>query len=155
LQLTQAQENFLRAAWQAALNADHVWPEMAACEAALESGYGLSQLAREDNNLFGMKQHLHPLYGTHVLPTRECLAGEWKTCSASWVKYPDWKSCFEDRMATLRRLAPKYPHYAAALAAPTGTGYIYEVSRTWSTDPERATKVLAIYDAISGDWSAI
>jgi len=68
--------------------------------------------------------------------------------------YPDWQTCFEDRMATLRRLCLVYPHYLAALNAGSATTYVNEVSRTWSTDPERANKVLAIYDNIAGDWSA-
>ena len=148
------QEDFLRRAWQAAVNADHVWPEFAACEAALESGYGHSQLATQDNNLFGCKQHVHPIFGTHSLPTREFLSGEWVTAEANWIHYPDWQACFADRMSTLRRLAPKFPHYAAALAAKTGEEYTREVSRTWSTDPARAEKVLKIFNAIAGDWSA-
>ena len=148
------QEQFLRKAWQAAVDAHHIFPEMAACEAALESGYGHSQLATQDNNLFGMKQHLHPLYGTVSLPTREFLSGEWEAVEANWVKYPDWQSCFEDRMQTLRRLAPVYSHYRAALAAPDKESYITQVSLTWSTDPKRAEKVLAIYNSIVGDWSA-
>jgi flagellum-specific peptidoglycan hydrolase FlgJ len=90
---------------------------MPACEAALESGYGRSQFAVQDRNLFGMKQHLHPIYGTHSLPTRKFLGNEWVTINSNWITYPDWQSCFADRMATLKRLAPVYPHYAAALAA--------------------------------------
>ena len=155
MKLTQEQESFLRRAWFAAVQAGHIWPEMAACEAALESGYGTSELAIADNNLFGMKQHLHPVYGTHVLPTKEFLDGKWVVCSAKWVHYADWSTCFQDRMATLKRLASVYPHYKAALEASSGTGYTYEVSRTWSTDPERAKKVCDIFDSISGDWSAI
>ena len=61
--MTDEQRQFLAKA--AAAQARHVFPEMAACEAALESGFGKSGLAREDNNLFGMKQHPHPVYGTH------------------------------------------------------------------------------------------
>lgn len=154
MQLTTAQEQFIHRAWLEAVNAGHIWPEMAACEAALESGYGLSQLAREANNLFGMKMHLHPEHGTIALPTKEFLDGKWVACSANWEVYPDWKSCFQDRMSTLRRLAPKYPHYQAALNASSGSGYVFEVSKTWATDPERANKVLAIFDSITGDWSA-
>lgn len=149
-----AKEDFLRRAWQSAVNAQHIFPEMAACEAALESGYGHSVLALQDNNLFGMKQHQHPIYGTHSLPTREFLSNQWVTLNSNWIVYPDWQTCFADRMATLKRLASVYPHYAAALAAASGTTYVNEVSRTWSTDPERANKVLAIYDSIAGDWSA-
>lgn len=148
------QKDFLYRAFQAAKAAGHIFPEMAACEAALESGYGHSQLATQDRNLFGMKQHLHPIYGTHVLPTREFLSDKWVTVNANWIVYPDWEMCFADRMATLRRLAPSFPHYAAALAAGSATTYVNEVSRSWSTDPERANKVLAIYDNCAGDWSA-
>ncbi len=147
-------EVFLREAWKAALNAHHVWPEMAACEAALESGYGHSVLATQDNNLFGCKQHTHPIYGTVSLPTREFINGEWETVEANWIRYADWQEAFEDRMDTLRRLARIYPHYAAALNAKSGEEYVRQVSQTWSTDPKRAEKVLAIYDSITGDWSA-
>ena len=148
------EQDFLRRAWQAAVRAKHIWPEMAACEAALESGYGHSVLAVQDNNLFGMKQHLHPIYETCSLPTRECLSGEWVTVNSNWIHYPDWDSCFADRMATLERLAPFYPHYKRALEAASGTLYVLEVSATWSTDPQRAQKVLRIFDDITGDWSA-
>ncbi len=138
----------------AAVNAHHVFPEMAACEAAEESTFGHSLLASQDNNLFGMKQHTHPIYGTVSLPTREFLNGEWETVEANWIRYADWQECFEDRMATLLRLAKIYPHYAAALDAKNGEDYVRQVSQTWSTDPKRADKVLAIYNAITGDWSA-
>lgn len=150
--MTPDEKEFLQLAAAAAEKAGHVWPEQAACEAALESGYGQSQLAIADKNLFGMKQHQHPIYGTHVLPTKEFLDGKWVTLNSSWITYPDWPSCFADRMATLQRLAPVYPHYAAALAAASGTTYVMEVSATWSTDPARAEKVLAIYDEMAGDW---
>lgn len=128
----------------------HIFPEMAACEAALESAhegiFGGSALAREANNLFGMKQHQHPTYGTLNLPTREFLNSEWVVVEAVWVKYDRLSECFEDRMMTLRRLSSEYPHYAAALDATDARTYVTEVSKTWSTDPQRAAKVLAIYD---------
>jgi flagellum-specific peptidoglycan hydrolase FlgJ len=143
--VTPAQRQFLDQATAEALAASHPFPRMAACEAALESGYGLSELARDANNLFGMKQHATPVYDTLALPTKEFLNGEWISTTASWVKYPDLQSCFADRLATLQRLAPEYPHYAAALAAGDATEYIAEVSQTWSTDPQRAQKCLAIY----------
>jgi flagellum-specific peptidoglycan hydrolase FlgJ len=186
--MTPAQNDFLHRAYDAASQAGHIFAEMAACEAALESRYGTSELAAKDNNLFGMKQHQHPVYGTQVLPTREWLDGKWAAVNSSWIVYPDWKTCFADRMATLKRLAPAYPHYKNALAAASATTYVMEVSRTWSTDPAwvcscgeiflasadsashivsnpthqsmlipgegRAEKVLAIYDAIAGNWSA-
>jgi flagellum-specific peptidoglycan hydrolase FlgJ len=158
-------KEFIQLATTCAQTAGHIFPQMAACEAALESGYGRSQLAAADNNLFGMKQHRHPEYGTVNLPTKEFVkdtaptlpakdagkggatpaAGKWVETMAEFVKYPDWESCFRDRMETLRRLAPHYPHYAAALAANTPEQYVTEVSRSWSTDPGRAGKVLSLF----------
>lgn len=141
-------EQFWTNARDAARAAGHIWPEMAACEAALESAWGSSELARADNNLFGTKQHAHPVFGTHNLPTREWLHNGWVVVNAEWVKYPTLADCFADRMATLKRLAPSFPHYAAALAATSGTQFVIEVSKSWSTDPKRADKVLAIYTAL-------
>lgn len=152
--MTLDQHTFLANARDAAEKCGHIFPEMAACEAALESNYGVSSLASAYNNLFGMKQHQHPIYGTHVLPTKEFLNGEWVELNSSWIVYPDWADCFGDRMATLQRLASVYPHYAAALAATSATDYINQVSLTWSTDPERSAKVIAIYDNATSDWNA-
>jgi flagellum-specific peptidoglycan hydrolase FlgJ len=143
--MNDLQKQFLDRATSEAVKANHPFPQMAACEAALESSWGNSQLAREGNNLFGMKQHVHPLYGTMTLPTHEFLRGEWTVVSANWVKYPDWRGCFADRLATLERLSNVYPHYKAALDAKDERTYITEVSASWSTDALRALKVLGIY----------
>jgi flagellum-specific peptidoglycan hydrolase FlgJ len=143
--MNSPQRSFLDLATAEAVKASHPFPKMAAAEAALESNWGNSSLARDENNLFGMKQHAHAVYGTMTLPTREFIGGQWKTVSANWVKYPDWSACFADRLATLQRLSNAYPHYAAALRAPDPQTYIAEVSKTWSTDPDRGKKVLSIY----------
>lgn len=139
------QRTFLDQATAEAIRANHPFPRMAACEAALESNYGLSELAREGNNLFGMKRHVHPTYGTMTLPTREFENGEWVVVTAQWENYPDQRACFADRLATLERLSNVYPHYKAALGAGTASEYIFEVSQTWSTDPKRGEKCLSIY----------
>lgn len=148
--MTDEQLQFLAKAAAAAKQAAHIFPEMAACEAALESGYGRSGLAITDNNLFGMKQHQHAIYGTHILPTKEFENGEWITTQARWIHYPGWATCFFDRMVTLNRLASEkgFEHYAAALTAKDAETYVRAVSAKWSTDPHRAEKVLAIYH----DW---
>ncbi len=152
---------FLQKALAAAKDAQHIFPEYAACEAALESRFGESQLARVDNNLFGMKQHKNshpivpkegatrvgqpPVYPGHVLPTKEYENGKWVTVRQEFIRYPGWHECFQDRMATLIRLAPVFPAYHAALNAKDGETFVTEVSKTWSTDPERAKKVLEIF----------
>lgn len=140
-------DDFYQKAYKAALAADHVYPGMAAAEAALESDWGRSELCVKGSNLFGTKQHQHPIYGTFALPTKEFLHHEWVTITAEWIQYPDWSAAFTDRMHTLQSLAHAYPHYAAALAAKDGLEYITEVSKSWSTDPDRARKVMQIYRA--------
>jgi flagellum-specific peptidoglycan hydrolase FlgJ len=146
--MSNLQEEFLRKASDAARAAGHIFPKYAACEAALESGWGMSKLAAEANNLFGQKQSHPALPGTETisLPTREYLHGAWTTVPANWVRFANWEACFEERMKLLQVLAHAYPHYAAALAAKTGEEFIDEVSKSWSTDPARAGKVLSIYD---------
>ena len=152
--LNDSQRQFLDRAAAGATLARHPFPRMAACEAALESTFGHSQLAREDNNLFGMKQHAHPLFDTINLPTHEFEKGEWVLVEAGFVKYPSWSDCFADRLATLERLSNLYdptamrflyPHYRAALAASDEATFVTQVSLTWSTDPKRAQKVLDVY----------
>jgi flagellum-specific peptidoglycan hydrolase FlgJ len=143
------QEDFLRKSSDAAKAAGHIFPEYAACEAALESGWGMSQLAGRANNLFGQKQAHPALPGTETisLPTREYLHGAWATVQANWIMFSGWQACFEGRMRLLGSLSHAYPHYAAALAAKSGEAFINEVSQSWSTDPQRAGKVLSIHDA--------
>jgi flagellum-specific peptidoglycan hydrolase FlgJ len=140
--LTPQQQSFLNEAHQAAIDAGHIFPAVAACEAALESRYGQSKLAVEANNLFGQKQSHPPLGETLSLPTEKYLKGQWVTVNADWVKFPKLADSFAARMALLRRLAPAYPHYANALVAKTEPDYITEVSASWSTDPNRASNVL-------------
>lgn len=144
--MNDLQREFLDKASTEAVKANHPFPQMAACEAALESSWGHSELAIDGNNLFGTKQHAHPIYGTMNLPTREWEDGRWIQVNAPWVKYPDLQACFCDRLATLQRLSNAYPHYAAALKATDAKTYVTEVSKTWSTDPNRAAKVISIYE---------
>ncbi len=148
--MSESNKQWLDATADAAFAAFHIYPTMAAAEAALESAhkgiFGASQLAREDKNYFGCKQHKHPVYGTASLPTKEYLDGEWEVVDAQFVKYPSVQACFEDRMATIKRLSSSYPHYAEALAATDPFDYVRAVSKTWSTDLERASKCIAIYE---------
>lgn len=143
---SEIQQNFIIEAKIMAAAANHPWPDYAACEAALESNFGQSGLAIKANNLFGMKAHA----GTSAnqileLPTQEVVDGKWIDTMASWMKYPTYEECFVDRLLTLQRLRWEYPNYDIALKSPTGPGFVINVSKTWSTDPLRAAKVLGIY----------
>lgn len=158
--MSQANQDFITNAVAAAEAAGHIFPQMAACEAAVESAgklpdgsyqYGYSQLARLYNNLFGTKQHQHPEYGTINLPTKEYSSVKgWYVINSAWVVYPTVMASFEDRMGTLERLKGVYPHYQAALIAPDPFTYVEQVSLTWSTGPERAQECINIYKQYFG-----
>lgn len=166
---------FITNATAAATQAGHIFPMMAAAEAALESthpggSFGSSSLAAKYNNLFGTKQHAVPIFSTVVISTHEYVTdqqasklrnpvqltpfdGEGKatfSCDADWIVYPNWDESFKDRMATLVRLRNTYPHYANALAATDPITYVQEVSLTWSTGPKRAQSVINIYHQYGG-----
>lgn len=147
-----ADDQFLVKAAEAARAGHHIFPQMAACEAALESGWGRSQLAVEANNLFGQKQDWwHPEgTGTLSLPTEEFLGGKWVEVTAEWVRFANWAECFAGRMHLLELLSVEYPSYAEALHAETPEEFVELVSRRWSTDPQRAAKVIEIYNAHRG-----
>lgn len=142
---TALQIEFLNKALAHAQLSGHIFPEFAACEAALESAWGNSKLCREGNNIFGQKQSIVPIYDTLDLPTDEYVRGTWERVTAHWVKFPSWKEAFGSRMDTLHRLAGDYAGYMDALHAQTGEDFVTSVSRDWSTDPLRGQKVLTIH----------
>lgn len=140
------QRQFVTRAYQGAEQSGHIFPLMAACEAALETRYGVSRLAIEGCNLFGSKNPVHPIYPYISFPTHEFNhEGRETTALAKFVKYPSFVESFKDRMATLQRLSPTYPHYAAALVATNPIDYVRSVSLSWSTDPKRADTAISIY----------
>ena len=67
--------------------------------------------------------------------------------TAKFVKFPTLQEAFAARMDTLRRLSATVANYANALAATSGEQFVLNVSKSWSTDPQRASTVLAIYNA--------
>lgn len=143
-------QDFIAKAVPAALASGHIWPLYAACEAALESGWGTSGLSVKYNNLFGQKTGF-ATKGCEVaeIPTREFLNGAWCTVTATWPEFKDWAESFKARMALLNG-SPK--NYGVALGAATGEDFITEVSKHWSTDPNRAKNVLLTYQS---NWQAL
>jgi flagellum-specific peptidoglycan hydrolase FlgJ len=161
---------FLERALRAAIQAGHIFPECAACEAALESGWGESRLAREANNLFGQKSgRFTESLPTISIPTREFLHGQFETVPATWPKFYDWTGSFAARMVLLKGAKHSQsvgpcptcgrfrgePIYDTALAAANGEDFVREVSRHWSTDLRRAEDVLKTYRAHQADLADI
>ena len=112
-------------------------------QAALESGWGESLLARQGKNLFGVKAD--PSWRGEVLAfnTREFLRGAWVMVPAHWRKYAGWQECLDDHAAFLRQNR----RYALCFACTTGTAFARAVAQAgYATDPEYAEKLVSIIE---------
>lgn len=146
---TPQQLQNLRNLFLAAQSSDHIFPAMAACEACLETGWLSSELGRDYCNLFGQKvskDSPNP-YLQVRMPTWEVIGGHRINIMASFVWYPTQAVAFTERMNLLDRLQETFPEYKEALHAENADDYVRSVSKKWSTDPDRAEKVLEIYYA--------
>ncbi|TCL71577.1 mannosyl-glycoprotein endo-beta-N-acetylglucosaminidase [Hydrogenispora ethanolica] len=114
-------------------------------QAALESHWGNSDLAREANNIFSIKAG-----PTWDGPTFQLTAAEWHyqrgwyQAPALWRKYPDWTACIVDYaaiiaavpwyQAALEHLDDPHRFLKALLPSPNKPG--------WATDPDYYGKVV-------------
>jgi len=150
----------------------HIFPSYAAAEACLESAWGYSQLCQRTNDVFGMKAPNGWTGRTITMHTNEIIRGVAELEPATWPIFNSYMEAFVERMAILKRL----PLYASALQATSGEQYLREVSghwlevegdsdgtvtnlftfpdgkfqwvgSRWSTDPKRASDVLATYQS--------
>lgn len=151
---TQQQLDTLKMLAKEARASQHIWPEMAACEACLETAWLTSELGNEYKNLFGQKCPMlgglpSPPAGTLkvMMPTEEWDGTKMVTVKAYFLWFSSYADAFTHRMALLEGAAVRYPAYAAALRAATAEDFVAAVSRSWSTDPLRAQKVLEIFHA--------
>lgn len=110
-------------------------------EAALESAWGRSKLAREGFNLFGVKADRAWTGQTLTMRTREYIHGQWVVVPALWRKYTDWLGSIEDHAAFLR----KNPRYKACFDCTDGEGFARAVAKAgYATDPDYASKIVSI-----------
>ncbi len=110
-------------------------------EAALESGWGASQLAQEGKNLFGVKADPSWQGDVLTLNTREFLHGTWVMVPARWRKYADWQDCMDDHAAFLHQNR----RYVPCFECTTGEAFATAVAQAgYATDPGYAAKVISI-----------
>lgn len=113
-------------------------------QAALESGWGASKLAKQGCNLFGVKADRAWKGPTINMDTKECFNGKWVMVPAQWRCYPDWLACMLDRAEFFR----KNPRYAACFKETTGEGWARAVAAAgYATDPEYADKLIRTMQA--------
>ena len=70
-------------------NSHSVLPSLVASQSILESGWGESELAKNANNLFGIKADSDWQGDVYAVDTKEFLNGEWTTVKANFRKYDD------------------------------------------------------------------
>lgn len=130
---------------QASQAATRIPASFTIAQAALESGWGRSELATKAFNLFGVKADASWADDVLTLPTKEVVNGEWVTVDARWRKYAGWQECLDDHAKFLivnPRYKPAFDHcddsveFARAVAA---AGY--------ATDPSYASKIVDIIQA--------
>lgn len=131
----------IASAAQASAAVTGIPPSFTVAQAALESGWGSSLLAREGKNLFGIKAGPSWPGATVTMPTREYTNGAWVQTQAAWRAYPDWQGSIDDHAEFLRRNS----RYAKAFEYKTGMGFAIAVaSAGYATDPQYANKIVKI-----------
>ncbi|HZQ90278.1 MAG TPA: glucosaminidase domain-containing protein [Terriglobales bacterium] len=136
-------EQFLRAAAAAALASSAtsgLLPGITLAQAALESNFGGSALAREANNYFGIKA----VRGRDFIemPTREIVDGKEEKVAAKFARFASMGECFAFRDALILRSS----HYAEARAVATDAQqFVRALAKHWATDPAYAARILSIY----------
>ncbi len=110
-------------------------------QAALESAWGTSRLARSGHNLFGVKAGQSWKGLTLDMPTREFYAGKWVTVIAHWRKYADVGACLADHGAFLRQ----NPRYKLCFETTTPEDFARALQAAgYATDPRYAEKLCRI-----------
>lgn len=113
---------------------------VAVAQAALESNWGESQLARDAHNYFGIKAHGSLPW--IELPTHEAKNGALVRVSARFARYDSMEACFADRERILTHVAA----YADARGCATNPeAFLCALARHWATDPHYAEKLLRLY----------
>lgn len=127
-----------------------VAPAAVAAQAALESAFGESRLAKDANNLFGIKA-TKSWHGPVVeYETKEHKNGEWITITARFRKYDSYQECVMDYAKIINRL-PWYKDAVEAARLGDDMGFINgllasEKQPGWATDPEYAKKIMRIFN---------
>ncbi len=112
-------------------------------QAALESGWGESALAKTGNNLFGIKADNLWRGQTLTMNTKEFIKGQWVVVPALWRKFPSWQASIDDHAAFLRR----NPRYKACFLCTNAPAFARSlVQAGYATDPEYANKLIAVMD---------
>lgn len=111
-------------------------------QAALESGWGESELYQKAKNIFGVKVYPGWQGSIFKLQTREYVHGHPVMVPADWCMYDSYAECIADHARFLK----DEPRYAGCFGhGYSGVEFAIEVQRAgYSTDPDYAQKIASI-----------
>ena len=110
-------------------------------QAALESGWGESVLAKTGNNLFGIKADSLWRGQSLTMNTKEFIKGQWVVVPAMWRKYSSWQASIDDHVAFFKR----NPRYKACFACTSAHAFARAMAQAgYATDPAYADKVIGL-----------
>ena len=139
---TAAQQAFVSTVAAAAIAAQQRYGIPAAvtiAQAIDESGWGQSELARADHNLFGIKG-TGPA-GSHMLPTQEYENGVWVTRTAPFRVYHNIAESIADH-GRLLATSQAYQHAMAERRVPDA--FAAALTGVYATDPNYASNLIAL-----------
>jgi flagellum-specific peptidoglycan hydrolase FlgJ len=139
---TAAQQAFIRRVAPAAIAAGQrygVPASVTIAQAIDESGWGQSELATADHNLFGIKG-AGPA-GRDVRPTREYENGAWVTRTAPFRVYHDIAESVSDH-GWLLATGPAYQHAMAVRHRPDA--FATALTGVYATDPDYGSHLIAL-----------
>ena len=110
-------------------------------QAALESDWGESALAKTANNLFGIKADSLWRGQTLTMNTKEFIKGQWVVVPALWRKYSSWQASVDDHAAFLKR----NPRYKICFTCTTAQAFAKALAQAgYATDPAYSDKVIGL-----------
>lgn len=135
-------------------SADHCLPpSVTIAQAVLESGWGTSRRARDENNLFGMKARA--MQGGAQVRTWEVVNGERVQVVASFRTYGSWAESLADHD---ERLATDALYAKARAVRHDREAYVDALASVYATDPAYAARLAALieeYDLDAFDRAAL
>ncbi|CAM3120921.1 glycoside hydrolase family 73 protein [Lactiplantibacillus plajomi] len=122
----------------------HVLASISLSQAILESDWGRSANAKQNNNLFGVKAYA--AQAGRLMSTEEYYDGDYHTVKRRFRVYDSWHASLVDHAKKLANGTPwDRQHYAAVVAAPDyQTAARALQTAGYATDPTYAQKIINI-----------
>lgn len=124
----------------------HVLPSVVVAQAAIESDFGQSDLAKNYHNLFGYKATANETQV--VLPTKEYVNGQWQTIQAPFKVYVNWRQAVVDHGMLMQNGTDWDPtlYHGVTTATNYQTACVALARAGYATDPNYANKLITIIE---------